>query len=140
MKLGTGQICPYAQLYHILTSNYFDYRKSKVKVQCFSESGSIHCKTSLLKKLIFSNWNKSLERIPKKFNFFLPGTFFTVCSMFSDLISSFFVHLARWQATQCSGSNSRHSGFVSEHCSSAIGQRVWKVQPDGGSAGLGTSP
>ena len=50
------------------------------------------------------------------------------------------VHSARWQATQCPGLNSRHRGSSRAQRSTAIGQRVRKRQPEGGLAGLGTSP
>ncbi len=45
-----------------------------------------------------------------------------------------------WQATQWPGATSRHSGTFSAQIFSASQQRVRKRQPEGGFAGLGTSP
>ena len=47
---------------------------------------------------------------------------------------------AKWQAQKCPGSTSRNSGRSAEHFSHAMGQRVWKQQPDGASIGEGGSP
>ena len=48
--------------------------------------------------------------------------------------------VARRQAAAWFGASRRSSGSVSEQTSAAMGQRVWKWQPDGGLMGLGTSP
>lgn len=47
---------------------------------------------------------------------------------------------AKWQAQKWPGSTSRNSGRSLEHFSQAMGQRVWKQQPDGASIGEGGSP
>src|SRR6516164_11827071 len=44
------------------------------------------------------------------------------------------------QATQWPGRTSRSSGRIRLQLSTAIGQRGWNTQPDGGLIGLGTSP
>ena len=44
------------------------------------------------------------------------------------------------QATKWPEATSTRGGSVRRQASSAIGQRVWKRQPLGGRAGLGTSP
>ena len=44
------------------------------------------------------------------------------------------------QATQWPGRTSRSSGRIRLQLSTAIGQRGWNTQPDGGWIGLGTSP
>ena len=47
----------------------------------------------------------------------------------------------RWQETQCPSSLCFSSGdWVLQRGNWAIGQRVWKWQPEGGRIGLGTSP
>ena len=46
----------------------------------------------------------------------------------------------RWQATQWPSLLRFSTGSSREHSALAIGQRVWKWQPDGGLMGLGTSP
>jgi hypothetical protein len=50
------------------------------------------------------------------------------------------VYSARWQATKRPGAVSRSAGGSERQRSTALGQRVWKGQPDGGFAGLGGSP
>ena len=47
---------------------------------------------------------------------------------------------AKWQAQQWPGATSLNSGSFSEQMPCAIGQRVWKRQPVGGSSGDGGSP
>ena len=47
---------------------------------------------------------------------------------------------AKWQAQKWPGSTSRNSGRSWEHFSHAMGQRVWKQQPEGASMGDGGSP
>ena len=52
---------------------------------------------------------------------------------------------AKWQATSCPVASGRRTGSCVTHSSglprrSRSQQRVWKRQPDGGLAGLGTSP
>src|SRR5919107_3188256 len=47
---------------------------------------------------------------------------------------------AKWQATQCRGSNSLRIGVSRAQRSAANGQRVRKRQPEGGESGLGGSP
>ena len=48
--------------------------------------------------------------------------------------------VGKWQATLLPGRYSRSSGRSVRQRSTAIGQRGWKRQPDGGLIGLGTSP
>src|SRR5512143_3913828 len=48
---------------------------------------------------------------------------------------------AKWHAAQCPGFISRNSGSsIAQISNCAMGQRVWKRQPEGGFNGLGTSP
>ena len=47
---------------------------------------------------------------------------------------------AKWQAQKWPDSTSRNSGRSWEHFSHAMGQRVWKQQPEGASMGDGGSP
>jgi len=44
------------------------------------------------------------------------------------------------QAAEWPGRISRSTGISTRHSLVAIGQRVWKTQPDGGASGLGNSP
>ena len=49
-------------------------------------------------------------------------------------------HSTKWQATQWLGRAWRKTGSSAEQISWVMGQRVWNTQPEGGLAGLGTSP
>src|SRR6185295_16307399 len=48
--------------------------------------------------------------------------------------------VAKWQRTKCPGVTSCETGSFSLHSALAYRQRGWKIQPEGGLAGLGTSP